>query len=99
MKKIRLQPAYSWECPNCGEIQFEQVQEWDGSDKDKEEILRDFYDIEDWEELPEIKEGNGLIQAPADVVCKFCHSKYTVDFDYDDENEEDEDDIINPGFK
>jgi hypothetical protein len=100
MEKVRLEPAYFWSCPTCGVGQFELVQTWEGTDEEKENILRTILDLEDWEEIPEMEDDNGLVEAPSKVTCKSCSSKFDVYFDssYDNDDHDDLDDDLDDDF-
>lgn len=93
-KKVKLETAFYWVCPACNTGQFELPIEWDGNEEDKEDIIRKIYNLEEWQEMPNLEDGKHLIAAPDSVKCRSCKKTFEVassDFERDlDEDEDDE---------
>lgn len=79
MDSVELEPAFRWVCPECMESNWVLSE----TKKPTEEELRQQFDIEPWQELPEEYQGEWY-SYPDEVMCRGCQSVYKAD----DPNEE-----------
>lgn len=63
-KTVELNPAYVWDCDECGLENFERARRFEASEEDIAE-MRDEHGVEDWDE------GEFLV-APTAVMCRHC---------------------------
>lgn len=76
---IILKSAFSWECPKCKYKNFEELQRVNLTIDEREEIYRDLNDLEDWQELPDNWESEGIVAYPTDVSCQKCSTEYNLE--------------------
>jgi hypothetical protein len=71
--KIRLRPAYAWDCPDCGREVFERGVVPEMSEEDMEELREQ-------DGVGPLEEGD-FVMMPETVECPHCHSRFaTVHF-------------------
>jgi DNA-directed RNA polymerase subunit RPC12/RpoP len=68
LREIRLRPAYSWDCPDCGREIFIRgiVPEMSLED---EKNFRDEHGVELWEE-------GDFVLMPQEVTCPYCNAHF-----------------------
>lgn len=106
MKTATLKTAYYWDCDECGHRNFALPISAEVSDDLLEQCYRDFFDMEEWQELPDSWRQFEMVKIPAEVTCQTCcetfaayddrDDVYPVDDEPDDEsNDEPCDDLTN----
>jgi hypothetical protein len=77
--KVDLFPAFRWQCPECQNWNFCSPDNSGVSDEEYEDIFREYFDLEPWQELPENYENMlEAVAMPTEVVC-ICGSKFETE--------------------
>lgn len=83
-KRVELNPAYVWDCDECGLENFTRARRFEASPEELQE-MRDEHGVEAWDE------GEFLV-APRAVKCGHCGTTY--DTDVGEEGEDDDGDDL-----
>ncbi len=65
LPKVELAPAWSWECPACGRLVFEQGEVKEFDDDQEEREAKAALGVEPWEE-------GAVMVSPGVVTCTGC---------------------------
>jgi len=68
MKKAQLNPAYMWDCDQCGTENFERAIVYEPTEEEMAEVMED-YEFDPWESSP-------WTLMPETVKCKCCGTEY-----------------------
>lgn len=88
MKTVELRTAYCWHCDECSELNFAESVVYECSQEEKEDLFREFHDLDEWDELPEDWQQFQSVYCPEVVQCCKCGTEFMAI----DELEVDEDD-------
>lgn len=83
--KARLLTAYVWDCDHCGSENFERAIVAEMCDEDREEMFRQFNQMDQWEALPECWRDFQLVTRPDAVTCCKCGTEFDTEDDREDE--------------
>ena len=85
--KARLLSAYVWDCDNCGAENFERSIVAEMCDDDREEMFRQFHDLDQWAELPSNWRDFQMVTRPDEVTCSECGMRYEAEDDREDDHD------------
>lgn len=96
MKRVELEPAHSWHCDECSELNFCLPTRPEFTDEDREELFRKLNHMDDFEELPSDWNQFDVLSIPDTVTCSQCKTTFEAydieQFDmrdiFDDEDSE-----------
>ncbi len=75
MATAKLQPAFSWQCPNCGAANFEHAfHHLPKEARVRDALLRGWEYL--WDEMPEHAFKLYLVLAPGSVFCPSCQNRF-----------------------
>lgn len=77
----RLLSAYVWDCDECGVENFERAIVAELTDEDREEMFREFHELDEWAELPENWRDFQMVTRPDGVTCKACGEVFEAEDD------------------
>lgn len=80
LHRANLHPAFSWDCEECGELNFCRAitrEVTDDATDEMQQAIRESCGLEDWEELPDCVAGLWLT-IPNTVVCSRCGERYAT---------------------
>ena len=79
MEKVEMNPAFMWDCPECGRENFARAIVPELSDEERMEMCQD-YGIDPWDE------GNWMTM-PEKVTCHACRKEFEAVHYGDDDSE------------
>lgn len=81
MSKVVLKTAYYWICEECGRDNYDRPVLAEIVPGDKETVFREWFGLEEFEELPDDWENFQLVAIPRNVTCEHCGQEYETEDD------------------
>jgi len=76
MDTVELKTAYHWHCEECAAANFSLPMVLELTEEEAETVYRDYYRLQEYDELPEDWRSFKLVYIPKTVKCAECNMEY-----------------------